>query len=860
MPFFKKPRPLDAQLESELHFHIDQLIDEKITAGLTPEAAQRQAMLEFGGREQVKEELRDVHRIVTLDNCLANVKSGLRLIRKSPSFSAAVILTLALGIGANTAVFSAINAILLRPLPFPDGDELMILRQLDRKSQNTPSFVAPVRLEDWNRLNQTFSAISGYYTQDVSETSGPLPEKITEAIVAPRFLQVWGIAPAIGRDFSPQEEHFGGPDAILISDRLWRRRFNADPHALAKRLRMEGHSYTIVGVMPPAFLFPVHDVDVWYPGAPDAPYAQGRDSTWFTVIGRLKPGVSVNNARANLSVVQSQLGREFPQTDAHLTVDIESLKSSTIGGAGRSLWILFGAVSLLLLIACTNIAALLLARTAEREREISVRFSLGASRASIIAQLLTECFLLALAGSALGLLIATAAARYFRNLAASLPRVEEITLDWRILVYTLACAILVTLLAGLFPAIRGTRRSIASELARASRSQVSTRSPLQWLLAGVQVALAVTLLVGSGLLLRSFQELGRVSPGFDPTHILTFRISGNWGETNDRTGVTKRIDRALESLRAVPGNRAVATSAALPGVPGDSRSELKLLEHTDTKIFADSRFVSQGYFATMQIPVLAGAACPASSAPGAIVINRSFEQTYLRGSQSLGYHLAVVPNPYNVPPLEIRGIVGDAREQGLSSAPIPTAYWCVSAPNPSPYFLVRTQSDPALMAETVRQRIHSIDPARSVYDISPLQQHLSDTFAEDRLRTLLLTLFALTAISLACIGLYGTLSYFVTVRKREIGLRLALGAARSQIVARFMTQAIAVTALGCTAGIGLAFLSTRAFSGMLYGVSASDPKTFILIPLLVLIVATIASFVPAIRAARVDPMQVLRDE
>ena len=852
MTFFGKKRPVDSQFDSEIHFHIERLI----AGGLTPENARRQAMLEFGGREQIKEELRVVHRIVTLDNSLANIKSGLRLIRKSPSFSAAVILTLALGIGANSAVFSAIDAILLRPLPFPDGDQLMVLLQVDRKSQNLPSFVAPVRLEDWNRLNSTFSAISGCYTQDVSETSGPLPEKITEALIAPRFLQVWGIAPALGRGFTAQEEHFGGPNGVLISDRLWRRRFNANPNVIGQRLHMEGYSCAIVGVMPAAFLFPIHDVDVWYSGKPDAPYAQSRDSTWFTVIARLKPGVTINQARANMSIVQSQLGRQFPKTDAQFAVDIQPLKTATIGGAGRSLWILFGSVSLLLLIACTNIAALLLASTAEREREISVRFSLGASRGSIIAQLLTECFLLALAGSALGLLVAAAASRYLRSLAASVPRAEEIAIDWRILIYTLVCAIGVTLVSGLFPAIRGTRRSLSGELARASRSQFSTRSPLQWLLAGVQVALAVTLLVGSGLLLRSFQALGRVSPGFDPSHVLTLRISANWGETVDLKSLTHRIDRTLDSLRATPGIRAAATSASLPGVPGDSRSELKLVEHTGPKLLADFRFVSQGYFATLQIPVLAGETCR----PTSILVNRSFEQAYFRGLQPLGNHVAIVPNPFNIPAAEIRGIVGDAREQGLTSAPIPTVYWCVSAPNPSPYFLIRTQSDPALLSEAIRRRIHSIDPARSVYDISPLDQHLSDTFAEDRLRTLLLTLFALTAISLACIGLYGTLSYFVTVHKREIGLRLALGAVRSRIVARFLMQAMAVTALGCAVGLCLAFLSTRVLSGMLYGVSASDPQTFVFIPLLVLIVATIASFLPAVRAARVDPMQVLRDE
>jgi putative ABC transport system permease protein len=423
-----------------------------------------------------------------------------------------------------------------------------------------------------------------------------LPEKVTEALVAPRFLQVWGVSPALGRDFTLEEEHFGGPDAALISDRFWRRRFHGDPNAVGKSLRPEKSSRTIVGIMPARFLFPDHDVDIWVPSPPDAPYAQSRESTWFNVIGRLKPGVTVAQARANLANVQAQLGRQFPKTDGTLTVQIQPLKETTIGGVRRSLWILFGSVSLLLLIACTNIAGLLLARTMQREREISVRFSLGASRASVVAQLLTECFVLALVGSALALFVAAFASKTFSTLAKSLPRVEEITLNWRIVLYTLACAIAATLFCGLFPAIRSTRRSIGGELARASRTQVSTRNPAQSLLAGVQVALAVTLLVGAGLLLRSFEELGRVSPGFETSHILTLRISGNWGETGDMKKLTARINRTLDDLRTLPGVRGAATSATLPGMPDDFRTEIQLDGRAErqTKIVADSRFVSNG--------------------------------------------------------------------------------------------------------------------------------------------------------------------------------------------------------------------------------------------------------------------------
>jgi predicted permease len=425
---------LDAQLDTELRFHIDKLTSDNIAAGMAPEEARRHAILEFGGREQVKEELRDVHRVSIIESSLANLRSAFRFIRKSPSFSIAVILTLALGIGANSAVFSAIDAILLRPLPFPNGDQLMRLSQYNTRVKSAQTFVAPARLEDWNRMNSTFQAMTGYYAENSSETSSALPEKVKQAFVAPRFLQVWGVAPELGRGFSPEEQHFGGPDAIVISDRFWRNRFGASPSALGKKLHIGGFSFSIVGVMPASFQFPDRDVDIWTPIPADAPYATSRRFTWYTVIGRLKPGVTLTEAQANLASVQAQLGLAYAETDAELGVAIQTLKETTVGGVRESLWMLFGSVSLLLLIACANIVALLLARAAQRQHEIAVRFSLGASRAAIVGQLLTEAFLLALFGAALGLFVAGGASKVFQSLAGELPRVEEIRLDWRIVV------------------------------------------------------------------------------------------------------------------------------------------------------------------------------------------------------------------------------------------------------------------------------------------------------------------------------------------------------------------------------------------------------------------------------------------
>src|SRR5712675_369650 len=570
MPWWKSivpKRASDAQMNSELRFHIDELTDENIAAGMPPDEARRRAILEFGGHEQLKEKLREVYRVRFFDASVANLKSAFRFIRKSPTFSITVILTLALAIGANSAVFSAIDAILLKPLPFPDADQLMRVDQYNPKAKSPFHLVAPVRLEDWNRLNSTFQALTGYYTEDVSESTGPLPERVTRAWVSPRFFQVWAVVPSLGREFTSDEETLHGPAAVLISDRFWRRRFNADPHILGKNLRLDGHLNPIVGVMPPSFLFPHREADLWCPIPAGLSYGRPRENNWFVVIGRLNPGVTVPQARADLTTVQAQLGHQFPKTDAELSVGVEPLKETTIADSRRSLWLLFGSVSLLLLIACTNIVALLLSRSAQRQHEISVRFSLGASRGALVAQLLTETFLLALIGSVLGLSVAAGASGLFRALAAQLPRVEEIHLDARIVLYSLSCSLVVTFICGLFPAIRGTRNSLAGSLAQTSRSQVSGRNPVQWLLVGVQVALAVMLLAGAGLLLRSFQELGRVAGGFDPDHVLTFRISASWGETGNMKASGQTVKRILEAVAAVPGVESSAATFLLPGVP-----------------------------------------------------------------------------------------------------------------------------------------------------------------------------------------------------------------------------------------------------------------------------------------------------
>lgn len=790
---------------------------------------------------------------------LYHLRYALRGLRKTPVFTAAVVLTLALGIGANSAVFSAIDAVLLRPLGFPDAGRLAQLAQFNPKAPQQP-FVAPVRLEDWSRLNTTFQAISGSYAQDDSELSGQLPEKLKHAFVAPRFLQVWGVSPELGRDFVANEERLNGPPAVLISDRFWRRRFGADPHALGRTLRLGTWSVPIVGVMPPAFTVPDRDVDLWSPSPVDVPFPKPRELTWFTAVGRMKSGVTLAQARADLARVQANLGRQFPATDAKLSVSIEPLKELTVSGVRSSLWILFGSVTLLLLIACSNIAALLLSRAAGRQREIALRFSLGASRGSVSAQLLAEVLILAAAGAGLGLFLAGAAARVFRYLAADLPRLQEISLDWRVVFYAMGCALAVTFLCGVFPALRFTRRDLAGSLAMAGRSQVSQHNSGQMLLVGVQVALAVTLLSGAGLLARSFQALGRVSPGFDPEHVLTFHVTSSWAETGGGDA-TKWGKRVAEALRTVPGVEAASMSVWLPGVPGQFQSELKPAEGSaaaDRKILAEERAVSPEYFATVRIPLLAGELCR-TGGPATMMVNRSFASAYFGGSAAIGHHLIEAGNPWATP-TGISGIVADAREVGLDSQPSPTVYWCMDGAQPGTYFLVRTHGSPASMAETIRRRLREIEPRRSVYDLTPLTDHISGAYAQNRMRTILLAFFALTAILLCSVGLYGTLSYLVNVRRREVGLRLALGAMRSQIVRRFLWRGVRVCLAGTLAGLALSAWLSRLIAGMLFGVSPWDGVTLAGVIAMVLALSVAASVAPALRAARLDPARMLRQE
>jgi putative ABC transport system permease protein len=853
---------VERDLHDELQFHLERQKDKYIASGMPAMEAARRVRMDFGTTAAIKDQCRDAWGIRTLDEMRRNLRYAARALRKRPGFTAVAVLTLGLGIGANGAVFSALNAVVLRQLPFPNAHQLLAIDQYEPGATQPGGFVAPARLEDWQRQANGFQGITGYYLDDVTETSGELPERISRAWVAPRFFDVCGVAPVSGRIFTRDEERFGGPVVAIVSERFWTRRFgevDTQPHAL----RMGNRSVPIIGVMPRSFMFPNGDVDIWSPSPPDAPYAQSRAATWFRTIGRVRSGFTLDQAATELNRVQTSLGQQYPATDARLAVRVASLKAATVGEVTKSLWMLFAAVSLLLVVACTNIASLLLARNAERAREIAVRLSLCASRAAVVRQLLTETLLLASMGSALGIAIAVAAFHAFRELGAGLPRMTEIQFDWALVAYCFTCAVGAATLFGLVPALR-TARSVVHGANSDRRTATIATNRLQWTLVGIQVALSVTLLFGAGLLIRSFDRLASVPLGFDPSRVMTFRITGNWGETADMKALKRRVLTTLEGLRAAPGVASAATSMAVPGAPFQFDTELRVTEapaDDRRRITARSRIVSSGYFDALRIPVIAGTACKDNEPASAAVVNRSFEGLYLSGRTAVGSHVQEITSGPIVASGTIIGVVGDAREQGLNEPPAPTIYWCNNAPNPTPLFLVRARADdPATIADTIRRRVHELQPARAVYELVPLEQRLDDTLAENRLRTILVAAFAVTAVSLAAIGLYGTLSYIVNMRRREIGVRIAMGAQRRSTVMLFLKQGIAVTAAGCAVGVWLSAAIGQGLSGMLFGVTPLDPSTFAAVLVLVIAIGALASVWPAVRAARVDPIEVLREE
>jgi len=792
----------------------------------------------------------------------SDIRRTYRGLIRRPTFFLAVVGTMALGIGANSAIFSVIDAVLLQPLPYPGGDRLMAVFESSPRQKHPRSEVAPGRLEEWNRMNQTFTGIAGAYTENQADTSGPLPEKLVCAKTSPRFFSVLGTPPLLGRGFSPDEEVFNGPPAAVISERFWSRRFNRDPQVLGKMLRFGDQGFPIVGVVPDSFRFPADDVDVWLRANLPPQVMRAREARYYTAVGRVKEGVKGGAAQADLAAAQGRLGDQFPATDSKWTALVEPLKEETVGGVRKSLWILFGAVSLVLLIACANVACLLLAQASRREREIAVRFSLGARRGQVVAALMREAICAALPGAAIGLLLAVWGANWFRHAAGKLPRAGEIQLDWRIVLFTLSLTVATALLFGLFPALQATRDRTSGMLAQVSRTQVGGRQGLLRSLVSAQIALAIVLLVGAGLLIRTLSHLGQVALGFQPENVLTLHVSASYDEKRDMKRVAQRLYRTVDALAQMPGVEAAALSITLPGGGEDYPQQFGIVgrdtESQGQQIFADSQSVSPDFFRVLGIPLLSGDPCRLhfDDTPPSVMVNRSFADRYMSGLNPIRQHLKTGGHEF-----PISGVVSDVHDHGYAKDPQPVVYFCeMPGYFPDPNYLLKTAANPVALVESVRRRMQAIEPNRAVYATRPLTDYLASSLDEKRFQTMLLSLFGLTALLLASVGLYGVTSFFVSQRSREIGLRAALGAQPAQILAHVFRQGAVMTGAGLAAGLAAAAMLSSSIASLLFGVRPVDPVTFAIVPLLLAGVAAADIWVPARRATRVDPMEALRQD
>jgi putative ABC transport system permease protein len=777
--------------------------------------------------------------------------------RRRRGTAAAVVATLAVCIGATSTIFAIVDALLLKPLPYPESDRLVAVYEINLRQRDAEGLVAPARVVEWAAASRSFAAIAGCYFENLTDTSMPLPERVEAMRVSPGFLRLFGTAPAIGRTFSPEEERLVAPVAV-ISDAFWARRFARDPQAVGGRLQLGERSYTIVGVMPASFQAPDATTEVW---APMPPLTQSREARILTTFGRLRAGVSPEDAAAELTRVQADLGRIHPQTDAGWGARVTPLKERQIGGVRRSLWLLFGAVAIVLVAACGNVACLLLADATRREHEIAVKLALGSSRGMVVRQLCLEGLVLAGCGAALGLLIATQGLELARTAAPQWPRLREAGLDARLIAFTIALAGVTTVLFSLAPALQVTRVDIADRLAQGGRAIAAGRIGLQHVLVAAQVALAVVLMTAAGLVVRSFDRLQQISPGFSASNVLAFRVSAQWSERP--AAVAARQMRTLDRLRAIPGVTAAAFGSVLPAGATFTPEEISIVgqPHADAR-FAERRPVSADYFRVLEVPVLQGRSCredPARLQSSEVLVNRTFVERFFGSASPIG-HFARSGSASSTRPAEIIGVVGDVRERGVASEAGPMLYFCGLMPYwPDPRYLVRVEDRQRVSMAAIREAVREIEPARAVYAARPLEAFLADSIAQPRLNAILLSLFAWTTMLLAAMGLYGVLSQIVAARRREIAVRIALGARPGRIVASVAAQAAVVTITGIAAGVAAAAAGAQLMASVVFGITARDPLTFVAAPAVLAVVAAVASIVPARRALAIDPMTALRE-
>ena len=808
------------------------------------------------------------------------VRNGARNLIKAPAFTIFAILTLALGIGVNTAVFSVADAILFRSLPFGDPDSIVMIwlnnPRLKLGVDKLP--VAPADFIDWRDQNKAFQDIAAFTTFSFSLTDGNAPEKIDAVLCSPSFFSVLGTSAAKGRVFAPGEDQAGSNNVVVISDGLWRRRFGADPNLIGKSITLTGKKYDVVGIMPAGFDFPQNSTvpnlgftgktELWSPLVFDAEATKDRRSLSLPVIARLKPGVTLQQAQSDMSGIASQIDQQYRKS-AGFGATVMELREQMVGDYRLTLLVLLGTVAFVLLIACSNIANLLLVWFLSRQKEFAVRSVLGATRAHFIFQMLGESILLALAGGIVGLLLAKVGTTILLAFGAdSIPRITEVGISGGVLLFTFVISLLTGVLTGLIPAFQASRTDLSSALKEESRgSTFGARSrQLRDFLTVSQVGFTLVLLVGAALLIRSFWLLNQVKLGFNPDQVLTMQMalpSYKYPENYQRA---EFLNQLLPRLSALPGVESVAVTTSIPLTGSDTQSGFEIVGRpplTSNKPLVNVVVASPDFFKTMQIPLLNGRTFveqDTEKAPPVAIVNQAMVKSFWPNENPLGARLSTSLEGGTVQ-REVVGIVADVRSGSLSEAAQPTIY-TPYAQNPFNlvFLAARTKSDPMSLAFPMRKEVLAVDHDQPVYDIKSMNRVLWDSNSKQNFNMLLLTIFAALALILATIGVYGVVASSSSQRTHEIGIRMALGANRSDILKLFLRQGFVLVLIGIALGIAVAFSLTRFMKSMLYQIRATDPGTFMLVILALIVVFFLAILIPAWRAAKLEPMVALRDE
>ena len=842
---------VESELREEMQTHVAMR-----AAGEGPRAAR----VQFGNPALHLEDSRAAWGFPRLEDWLRDLRYATRIVFRKPAFAATVILTLALGIGSSSTIFSLIDTVLIRPLPYPNPHRLVAVSEARLPDAETRVPISPGRLDDWHRLSAAFEALAGSFLDSLNDTTGALPQRVSGAFVSPRFFRVLGTPAAHGRVLQEQEEVFGGAASIVISDGFWRRRFGGDPSALGRNLTLSGNTYTIVGVMPPAFRYPDPSVEIWVPAQTVPALLKIREARFYSGIARLKDGVSVGQAHANLLAVQQTLGGQYPKTDAGWSNIVEPLKDRLVGRVRLALGLLLGSVSLLLLIACANVACLMLARLNSRATEIGTRRSLGAGRAAIARQLFAEGLIYSAAGGVLGLAVVLAGISLLRKYLPEVPRIQELSVDPRLFAVVAGISVLAALLFSLAPILQTFRDDLIGLIGPAGTRVVGGGQRLPRLLVAAQLALATALLVGAGLFVRTLTHLEETPLGFHPENVLALRVSATFTERPD--AVVQRHQRMLDMLSSLPGVTAVSMTTGLPGVSTTWPREFVIAgeQSSDgTLRFATWRVVTSDYFRTVGIPILSGQSCrmkTSAAEPFELLVNSAFAGRYFTGRDPIGHRLTQgIAGDLQA---RIVGVVANSREDGPGAAPQPLIYACgyLRFFADSEY-LVQVRN-PAASAATVRRAVQQLEPARTVYSVRPLTDALHGALSQTRVRTLLVGIFSLMALTLSAIGLYGVMAYMVSLRTREIGVRIALGAAQTQVLAEIVRSGIVLAAAGVIAGIAIAAAMSRFLTKLLFGIPPTDALSYLAAASVLFTVALIACLIPGRRATAIDPAQALR--